>query len=159
MRSSSSQSPPPPAEKWRHSNVVVNFWLLSIHVPLLLLVRKSTLMAIVGEVCGQVDEGATESQSSQNLCHTSVCVTQAFFLTLAAKKTKTQAQNSSQKLKKKTQSQGGSFLPSRKTQGKNSNLRIFLKKLKGLDLLRYFYYKIFSKSIHFEWKLKFCTEF
>ena len=84
---------------------------------------------------------------------------QAFFLTSAAKKTKTQAQNSSQKLKKKTQPQGGSFLPSRKTQGKNSILRIFLKKLKGLDLLCYFYYKIFSKSVHFEWKLKFCTEF
>ena len=30
-----------------------------------------------------------------------------FFLTSAAKKTKTQAQNSSQKLKKKTQPQGG----------------------------------------------------
>merc|ERR1712079_514901 len=57
-----------------------------------------------------------------------------FFLTSAAKKTKTQAQNSSQKLKKKTQPQGGSFLPSRKTQGKNSILRIFLKKLKGSDL-------------------------
>ena len=60
-------------------------------------------------------------------------LSQAFFLTSAAKKTKTQAQNSSQKLKKKTQPQGGSFLPSRKTQEKNSILRIFLKKL--LDLL------------------------
>ena len=77
-------------------------------------------------------------------------ISAGFFLTSAAKKTKTQAQNSSQKLKKKTQPQGGSFLPSRKTQGKNSILRIFLKKLKGLDLLRYFYYKIFSKSVHFE---------
>ena len=74
---------------------------------------------------------------------------QAFFLTPAAKKTKTQAQNSSKKLKKKTQPQGGSFLPSRKTQGENSILRIFLKKLKGLDLLCCFYYQIVSKSVHF----------
>ena len=41
-----------------------------------------------------------------------------FFLTPATKKTKTQAQNSSQKLKKKTQPQGGNFLRSRKTQEK-----------------------------------------
>ena len=81
------------------------------------------------------------------------------FLTSAAEKTKTQAQNSSQKLKEKNQPQRGTFFRSRKTQGKNSILRIFLKKLKGLHLLCYFYYQIFSKSVHFEWKLKFCTEF
>ena len=76
--------------------------------------------------------------------------TSGFLLTSAAKKTKTQAQNSSQKLKKKTQPQGGSFLRSRKTQGKNSILRIFLKKLEGLDLLCYFQNQIFSESVHFE---------
>ena len=43
---------------------------------------------------------------------------QAFFITSAAKKTKTQAQNSSQKLKEKTQPQGGTFLLLRKTQEK-----------------------------------------
>ena len=95
---------------------------------------------------------------SKFVSYISLC-NSGFFLTLAAKKTKTQAQNSSQKLKKKTQPQGGSFLPSRKIQGKNSILRIFLKKPKGLDILQYFYNRIFSKSVHFEWKLKFCTEF
>ena len=43
-----------------------------------------------------------------------------FFLTPAAKKTKTQAQNSSQKLKEKTQPQGGTFFLLRETQEKNS---------------------------------------
>ena len=71
---------------------------------------------------------------------------QALFLTPAAKKNKTQARNSSQKLKEKTQPQGGGFLQLRKTEGKNSALRIFLKKLKGLYLLRYFYYKILASS-------------
>ena len=47
---------------------------------------------------------------------------QAFFLTRAAEKTKTQAQNSSQKLKEKTQPQGGTFLLLRETQEKNSIL-------------------------------------
>ena len=45
-----------------------------------------------------------------------------FFLTLAAEKTKTQAQNSSQKLKEKTQPQGGTFLLFWETQEKNSIL-------------------------------------
>ena len=40
---------------------------------------------------------------------------QALFLTPATEKTKTQAQNSSQKLKEKTQPQGGTFLLLRKT--------------------------------------------
>ena len=46
-------------------------------------------------------------------------VIQAFFLTSVAEKTKTQAQNSSQKLKEKTQPQGGTFLLLRETQEKN----------------------------------------
>ena len=41
-----------------------------------------------------------------------------FFLTSVAEKTKTQAQNSSQKLKEKTQPQGGTFLLLRETQEK-----------------------------------------
>ena len=49
-------------------------------------------------------------------------LTQAFFLTSAVEKTKTQAQNSSQKLKEKTQPQGGTFLLLRETQEKNSIL-------------------------------------
>ena len=44
---------------------------------------------------------------------------QALFLTPATEKTKTQAQNSSQKLKEKTQPQGGTFLLLRKTPEKN----------------------------------------
>ena len=47
-------------------------------------------------------------------------LTQALFLTPASKKTKTQARNSSQKLKEKTQPQGGTFLLLRKTQNQNS---------------------------------------
>ena len=43
-----------------------------------------------------------------------------FFLTSVADKTKTEAQNSSQKLKEKTQPQGGTFLLLRETQEKNS---------------------------------------
>ena len=58
-----------------------------------------------------------------------VSLSQLFFLTPAAEKTKTQAENSSQKLKEKTQPQGGSFLRSIKTRGIYSILRIFLKKL------------------------------
>ena len=53
-----------------------------------------------------------------------------FFLTSAVKKTKTQAQNSSQKLKEKTQPHGGTFFILRKTQEKNSILPIFLFKMK-----------------------------
>ena len=48
-----------------------------------------------------------------------MCVFQAF-LTSVAEKTKTQAQNSSQKLKEKTQPQEGTFLLLRETQEKNS---------------------------------------
>ena len=44
---------------------------------------------------------------------------QALFLTLPTEKTKTQAENSSQKLKEKTQPQGGTFLLLRETQEKN----------------------------------------
>ena len=43
-----------------------------------------------------------------------------FFLTSVAEKTKTQAQNSSQKLKEKTQPQGGTFLLLIETQETNS---------------------------------------
>ena len=49
-----------------------------------------------------------------------------FFLTSVTEKTKTQAQNSSQKLKEKTQPQGGTFLLLRETQEKNT---IFPKKI------------------------------
>ena len=49
-----------------------------------------------------------------------------FFLTPAAEKTKTQAQNSRKKLKEKTQPQGGTFLLLRETQEKNSISPIFL---------------------------------
>jgi len=45
---------------------------------------------------------------------------QAFFITSAAEKTKTQAENSCQKLKEKTQPQGGTFLFLKETQEKNS---------------------------------------
>ena len=44
-----------------------------------------------------------------------------FFLTPAAEKTKTQAQNSKKKLKEKTQPHGGTFLLLRDTQEKNLN--------------------------------------
>ena len=43
-----------------------------------------------------------------------------FFITSTAKKTKTQAENSSQKLEEKTQPQEGTFLLLRETQEKNS---------------------------------------
>ena len=56
-----------------------------------------------------------------------------FFLTPAAEKTKTQAENSSQKLKEKTQPQGGTFLLLRETQEKtqffpknSKNRKIFM---------------------------------
>ena len=52
-------------------------------------------------------------------------ITSGFFLTPAAEKTKTQAENSNQKLKEKTQSQGGTFYILQKTQEKNSTLSIF----------------------------------
>ena len=55
---------------------------------------------------------------------------QALFLTLPTEKTKTQAENSSQKLKEKTQPQGGTLFILRKIQEKNSILPIFLLKLK-----------------------------
>ena len=54
-----------------------------------------------------------------------VVLKQAFFLTSVAEETKTQAQNSRQKLKEKAQPQGGTFLLLRETQEKNS---IFPKK-------------------------------
>ena len=50
---------------------------------------------------------------------------QAFFLTSVAEKTKTQAQNSSQKLKEKTQPQGGTFFILRKTQEKKLDFTNF----------------------------------
>ena len=53
-------------------------------------------------------------------------VNPGFFLTPAAEKTKTQAQNSRKKLKEKTQPQGGTFLLLRETQEKNSISPIFL---------------------------------
>ena len=46
-------------------------------------------------------------------------IMQAFFLTPAAEKTKTQGQNSSKKLKKKTQTLGGLSLPFAKLKKKN----------------------------------------
>ena len=49
-----------------------------------------------------------------------------FFLTPAAEKTKTQAQNLRKKLKEKTQPQGGTFLLLRETQEKNSISPIFI---------------------------------
>ena len=48
-------------------------------------------------------------------------LTQAFFLTSAAEKTKTQGQNSSKKLKEKTQPLGATLLKFLKTQEKNSS--------------------------------------
>ena len=48
-----------------------------------------------------------------------------FFLTSVAEKTKTQAQNSSQKLKEKTQPQGGTFPYLRKTQEKITQFYLF----------------------------------
>ena len=67
---------------------------------------------------------------------------QALFLTPAAKKTKTQAQNSSQKLKEKTQPQGGTFFILRKTLEKNSILPIFPLKTK-IFLFDVTFYDIF----------------
>ena len=55
-----------------------------------------------------------------------ILLAQAFFLTPAAEKTKTQAENSSQKLKEKTQPQGGTFLLLRETQGKKFMVYNFL---------------------------------
>ena len=51
---------------------------------------------------------------------------QAFFNIGRQKTPKTQAQNSSQKLKEKTQSHGGTFYILQKTQEKNSILSIFV---------------------------------
>ena len=52
---------------------------------------------------------------------------QAFFLTSVDEKTKTQAQNSSQKLTEKTQPQGGIFLLLRETQEKTQFSQKILK--------------------------------
>ena len=49
-------------------------------------------------------------KNSSSIPACSEYVYQAFFLTSVAEKTKTQAQNSSQKLKEKTQPQGENFL-------------------------------------------------
>ena len=68
---------------------------------------------------------------SKFVSYISLC-NSGFFLTLAAKKTKTQAQNSSSKLKKKTQPQGGSFLLSRKTPGKKLNFKNLSQETEGV---------------------------
>ena len=65
--------------------------------------------------CGQLGRGIGEG--FQKCCK---YYTPGFFLTSVAEKTKTQAQNSSTKLKEKTQPQGGTFLLLRKTQETNS---------------------------------------
>jgi len=59
-----------------------------------------------------------------------VYLTQAFFLTPAAEKTKTQGQNSSKKLKEKTQPLGGRSLPYAKLKKKTKTHEIFSSKLK-----------------------------
>ena len=64
---------------------------------------------------------------------------QAFFITSAAEKTKTQAENSSQKLKEKTQPQGVTFLFLKKLKKKSQFYWIFSKKnqksFQGVPLL------------------------
>ena len=85
--------------------------------------------------------------------HVQGMVRQAF-LTSAAEKAKTQAENSSQKLKEKTQPQGGTLFILRKTQEKNSILPIFLLKLKifmGCHFFFcYFYEQKISNSTNFQ---------
>ena len=54
-----------------------------------------------------------------------LCLNQAFFLTSAAEKTKTQGQNSSKKLKEKTQPLGATLLQFVKTQEKTHLLAKF----------------------------------
>jgi len=79
-------------------------------------------------------EKSSFETEKMNTAHT---LYQALFLTPATEKTKTQAQNSSQKLKEKTQTQGDTFLLLSETQEKNSFLPIDLLKLKfslGLPL-------------------------
>ena len=84
----------------------------------LLLVRHVTLLCqphrLLPDEPNVSVKYVTTVGSQQHICH------QAFFLTSVAEKTKTQAQNSRQKLKEKTQPQGGTFLLLRETQEKNS---------------------------------------
>ena len=71
---------------------------------------------------------------------------QAFFLTSAAEKTKTQGQNSSKKLKEKTQPLGATLLQFVKTQDKNSS---FSKISRGTPKYTIFTNKYFQKREHF----------
>ena len=71
---------------------------------------------------------------------------QAFFLTSAAEKTKTQGQNSSKKLKEKTQPLGATLLQFVKTQEKNSS---FSKISRGTPKYTIFITKYFQKREHF----------
>ena len=59
-----------------------------------------------------------------------ILLAQAFFLTPAAKKTKSQGQNSSKKLKEKTRPLGGRSLPYAKLKKKTKTQEIFSSKLK-----------------------------
>ena len=74
---------------------------------------------------------------------------QAFFLTPAAEKTKTQGQNSSKKLKEKTQPLGGRSLPYAKLKKKTKTHEIFSSKLKifkrGSTFYTIFINKYFKK--------------
>ena len=71
---------------------------------------------------------------------------QAFFITLAAEKNKTQGQNSSKKLKQKTQPLGATLLQFVKTQEKNSS---FSKISRGTPKYTIFITKYFQKREHF----------
>ena len=71
---------------------------------------------------------------------------QAFFLTSAAEKTKTQGQNSSKKLKEKTQPLGATLLQFVKTQEKNSS---FSKISRGTPKYAIFIAKYFQIGEHF----------
>ena len=75
---------------------------------------------------------------------------QAFFITPAAEKTKTQRKNSSQKLKEKTQLQGGFYLQFRKLKKKLKFPLKTQKFLRGGTVYVIFINKIFQKVKFFE---------
>ena len=83
-----------------------------------------------------------------------ILLAQAFFLTPAAKKNKSQGQNSSKKLKEKNQPLGGRSLPYEKLKKKTKTQEIFSSKLKiskgGSTFYTIFINKYFQKHKNIE---------
>ena len=68
-------------------------------------------------------------------------------------------QNLWKKTQEKISTSGMQFPPVEKNSRKKLNFENFSQETEVIWSLSYFCYQIFSKSVHFEWKLKFCVEF